>query len=365
MIDLISWGVVLLMAAPLASPIEFEPANNPKRPDVVISLSEKLQQQLPVGAIDSAQGEEILRLQLESPETEQSVPILGHYQVKSGKLIFTPRFSLTAGERYRAIVKTPDGKTYQATYQVPKPEANRPRVKKVYPSTNRLPANLLKFYIHFSQPMRESEQIFTDIQLLDADDSPLPFPWRRTEIWNEEATRLTLFIHPGRIKQGVNLREELGTVLKPNQTYTLRITAKLKSAQGQPLEKEYRKTFTTTEVDSNRPLPQEWNLIVPDGGTRDALKIAFPESLDRHLLTRCLKIEDQEGRSLEGQISLDKQESRWNFTPNQPWQAAKYRLQVHPILEDLAGNTPERIFDTDLQQPRGVKPQLTREFQPK
>jgi len=36
-----------------------------------------------------------------------------------------------------------------------------------------------------------------------------------------DAKRLSLWIHPGRIKNGVNLREELGPVLEPNRKYTL------------------------------------------------------------------------------------------------------------------------------------------------
>jgi hypothetical protein len=54
------------------------------------------------------------------------------------------------------------------------------------------------------------------------DGKDIPDPWRRTELWNEDATRLTLWIHPGRVKEGVNLREEFGAVLDPERkTYYL------------------------------------------------------------------------------------------------------------------------------------------------
>ena len=71
-----------------------------------------------------------------------------------------------------------------------------PRLTAIYPTAHTLPANHLKFYLHFSQPMRQG--VFLDhCRLLDDHDQPVTEPFRETELWNEDGTRLTLWFHPG------------------------------------------------------------------------------------------------------------------------------------------------------------------------
>ena len=74
---------------------------------------------------------------------------------------------MTPGERYRAVL-TIGGKESFSEYVVPARKAAAPAtVAVVYPSADELPANLLKFYLHFSKPMREGPAIFDHFQLLD------------------------------------------------------------------------------------------------------------------------------------------------------------------------------------------------------
>ena len=85
-----------------------------------------------------------------------------------------------------------------------------PSVLMIYPSTDVLPANLLKFYLQFSRPMRETDAIFDHIRIIDDQGNVIEDPWRRAPLWSNDGTRLTLLIHPGRIKTGVNLNLDLG-----------------------------------------------------------------------------------------------------------------------------------------------------------
>ncbi|MFN7131543.1 MAG: hypothetical protein ACK4N5_05630, partial [Myxococcales bacterium] len=55
-----------------------------------------------------------------------------------------------------------------------------------------LPENLLKFYLHFSKPMRPTDAIFEQIELRTEDGKPVAAPWRRTELWSEDGKRLLL-----------------------------------------------------------------------------------------------------------------------------------------------------------------------------
>jgi hypothetical protein len=101
--------------------------------------------------------------------------------------------------------------------------AEAPRLEAIYPSGDTVPANHLKFYLHFSAPMREG--VFLEhCRLLDATGKPVLEPFRETELWSEDHRRLTLWLHPGRQKTGVNLNDEFGPVLQPNQSYTLVIS---------------------------------------------------------------------------------------------------------------------------------------------
>jgi hypothetical protein len=52
--------------------------------------------------------------------------------------------------------------------------------------------------------------------------------------------------------------------------------------------------------------------------------------------------------TVDGQVSIDRQETRWLFTPRQPWIAGDYRLVVDTALEDLAGNSIALAFDIDV-----------------
>jgi hypothetical protein len=58
-------------------------------------------------------------------------------------------------------------------------------------------------------------------------------------------------------------------------------------------------------------------------------------------------------------------ERSWSFTPEQSWRAASYTLVTDANLEDLAGNTPAKPFEVDLDNAVSAQPpQLERTFSP-
>jgi hypothetical protein len=52
-----------------------------------------------------------------------------------------------------------------------------------------------------------------------------------------------------------------------------------------------------------------------------------------------------------GKVTVGADERSWSFEPARPWDAAAYTVTVNGKLEDVAGNTPLRPFDMDLQAP--------------
>ena len=82
-------------------------------------------------------------------------PMLGTYRVEDKLIRFVPRYPLLEGQRYRAEYMRDGGAS--ASFMIPKRTTSPTRVVQIYPSTDVLPENLLRFYIHFSAAMREGE----------------------------------------------------------------------------------------------------------------------------------------------------------------------------------------------------------------
>jgi hypothetical protein len=297
-------------------------------------------------------------------------PLLGSYAFAGDAVRFTPRFPLAPGVRYRAVFH-PDrlrnragpAEAIETAIQLEKPpRADAAFVDRVYPSADALPENQLKFYLHFSFPMSRGEA-YEHIHLLDADGKPVerPFLELGEELWDAEGRRFTLLIDPGRIKRGLKPREDLGPALMEGKRYTLVIDRDWPDADGEPLKAEHRKTFAVGPPLETTPDPKTWRVASPTAGGRAPLIVTFPGPLDHALLHRLLWVED-DGRRVPGSIAVTKAETRWTFTPAQPWAAGDYRLVADTRLEDLAGNGIGRPFEVDVLHPveDGVKAEVVR-----
>lgn len=297
-------------------------------------------------------------LERDRPTTGEQPAILGSHYVRDGVLHFEPRFSFAPGNRYRAVFDPA---------RLPRPLKQVPlslrfadaRVKKpptvvsqVYPTADKLPENQLKFYIHFSAPMVRGD-VYKHLHLLGPEGKAIRFPFLELgeELWNPDGTRLTLFFDPGRIKRGLKPREEAGPALQEGKKYTLVIDSSWKDADDEPLKAAYRKPFTVGAADASCPDPKKWRLEVPAANTAKALGVRFRKPLDHALLQRMLWVSDAHGRKVTGVVAVSDGETRWQFTPRVPWQAATYYLKADTRLEDLAGNSIGRPFEVDVVRP--------------
>ena len=279
-------------------------------------------------------------------------PILG----TQNRNIFTPRFPLTPGVSYRAVFTPAQGPPVTHRFTIARTNTKPAVVEQVFPTTSTLPENQLKFYLHFSAPMSKGEA-YRHIQLLDASRQPtqLPFLELDEELWDRDARRLTLFFDPGRIKRGLVPHNEAGAPLIPGQHYTLVIDAAWPDATGQPLSQAFTKHFTVVPADRTAPTLASWKLSQPKPNTREPLTINFPEPLDRALLDRMIRV-----KNVAGAITVEQHETRWLFTPTQAWRTGRYEIEIDSILEDLAGNKLNRLFDVDVfdKVDKQVVPQL-------
>jgi hypothetical protein len=272
-------------------------------------------------------------------------PMLGAYSVEGGALVFRPRFPLASGVKYRAVFRISGSAPLEAVFDGPKPvAAPATRVARVYPSGAVLPSNQLRLYVYFSAPMQRGG-VWEHIKLLDESGKPLMLPFLEIdqELWNPDHTRLTILFDPGRIKRGVTPQQEMGPAIVEGKRYTLVIDGGLRDARGVPLRQAFRKEFRGTAAIRTAIGLQQWKITAPSAGSRAPLVVDFPRPLDYGLLEHVMSVKD-----VPGSVSIEAGETRWRFTPSQPWRAGDHTLVIDMALEDQAGNRIGRPFDVDI-----------------
>jgi hypothetical protein len=321
---------------------------------------------VPQGRLTQEQGERLLTVHLLTDDAKGQKALgpamLGSYEATENQLTFKPRFSLEPGQSYRAVWKGA-GQSATSDHAIPKAAAKAPpRVLKIYPTADVLPANHLKFYIYFDRPMRGGKEIFDHVELVDDKGKVIIDAWLLDEIWDEENNCLIIYIHPGRIKWGVLLRELLGPVLFENRNYSLVVRGRLTDVAGNKIGADVVKKFRTTPEDRVRIDLSQWKLTAPKAGTRELVTLGFPKAIDHRGMQNRLHVVDDSGKQVDGTITFGKEEKTWHFTPAQPWQEKAYHIDVDERLEDVAGNTPEKAFDVDLKAPKLAPQKLRFDF---
>jgi hypothetical protein len=352
-----------LLPDPLPQP-RIQADKDPTKVTVEAKLPADALKDLPAGKWTQDQGETWLRFAVVKKDGT-GLPMVGTYQRKDDLLSFVPRYPLEPGTLYRASFGTDAAKAASSEYRVPERAQSAPAtIVKILPSGDVLPANHLKLYVYFSAPMRGGRDIFDQICIIDADGNEVADPWLRDELWDEKDQVLIIYIHPGRIKWGLLLRETLGPVLLPDKDYSFVVRGTMLDAMGQKLGKDHVKKFRTTAEERTRIPMTGWKLQAPVAGSRQPLKVEFPRVLDHIGQEKFLVVKDAAGQVVKGTIAVGAGEKTWSFTPQEPWRAGEHGLHVDPRLEDVAGNTPVRPFDVDLKAPEQKAQSLVLKFTP-
>jgi hypothetical protein len=277
-------------------------------------------------------------------------PLLGSYSVEQGTLIFRPSFPAAPGVRYRAVFHPPGIAAIEKSFDgPPKDTRSLARVTHVYPSASVLPSNQLRLYIYFSAPMSRGVAA-QYVHILDKNGKALEgteavlLPSQ--ELWDPGLQRLTMTFDPGRIKRGLTSNERLGPPIAEGKRYTLVIDREWPDSRGAAMIETFRKTFRGGPAQRSTPDPKQWRVTAPPSGTTDALVVDFPNPMNYPLLQRMLQVSGPQG-SVNGAVSIAREEMQWRFTPRDPWKPGNYRLVVDTGLEDLAGNHIGQPFDID------------------
>jgi hypothetical protein len=278
---------------------------------------------------------------------DAKTPLFGSVTRDGDVVRFAPSLPLVPGETYRVELQTADG-AWRTHSLALKPAQDEAPTVSITPSPTVLPANALKLYLHFSQPMEQG--VFLDrIRLFRKDGTEVTGPFRETELWSPDGQRLTLWLHPGRQKTGVNLNTEEGPVLVAGESYTLEIAPSWRSASAVPLGKPHTFRVQASAPDHACPEPRRWQITAPRARTREPLLLRFDEPLDPAMLQSALRVQHA-GQVMKGSVSVPPASESWSFVPAESWQPGRYEITIDPLLEDLAGNNLQHPFEVDRDQ---------------
>lgn len=321
-------------------------------PDLMVSVSRYLQAG---GLLQSIFRVKVVRT---GELIDDTLPdVLGRYQVLEDGVRFIPHFPFEPGISYQASFDPrPFGRpelsdVLTLEFSLPREQSALPaEVKRIFPSSDYLPENLLRFYVCFSNSMQRG-RVEAEISLLGPDGGPAPDVLYRApvELWDRSMRYLTILLDPGRLKRGVGPNRELGPPLNVGQEYTLAVGSGMVDLSGRRLCETFYKRFRVTEAVRQPIAVEQWKIAPPVTKTRQPLVLMFPRPLDWALLSQTLTIVSTDEKSIDGRFVVDQDERRWSFTPASPWAAGYYHVRVASSLEDVCGNSLVAAFDRPLR----------------
>lgn len=229
-----------------------------------------------------------------------------------------------------------------------KAQDTKPKVIAIYPTTDSIPVNILRFYIQFSAPIQEMD-ILKHIELLDENNKNITgvFYENQYELWNENRTKVTLIVDPGRVKLGLLANNKMGRAFDEGKNYSLKIDSLLLGFNNQPLANSYSKKFTAVKEDIVPPDTKKWKLSLPISNTTEPIVIDFKDKIDHISANTLIKI-FRDNKEIKGKMFLQNHEQKAIFIPYKKFKKGSYQLIVNYRLEDIAANSVNQVFDHKL-----------------
>jgi hypothetical protein len=227
-----------------------------------------------------------------------------------------------------------------------------PAVTAVHPATGDVPANFLRLYVDFSEPMG-GDDVFEHVRLLDAAGRPMADSLRELEFWSRNRTRLMVYVHPGRVKTGLAMGNEFGPVLEQGKTYTFEIAPGMKSIRGRKVRDGVRREFRVGPPSTARLDLGRWKIAARP----DRVELETDVWMDQSGLETWLQ-----AVGVAGTWAVDGR--RVTFTPAAPMAPGSYTLMADARMEDVCGNSFQRSFETKAGSEASENPPATvsREF---
>ena len=281
--------------------------------------------------------------------------VAGRFTLAGEAVNFVPRFPFVAGTRYSLLVDPGAGGMPEcyAILRPPPQESPTTEVLGIFPTTPTVPVNLLRVYVKFSAPMSEGwagRAIRVCRESTGASLEGVFLP-PEPELWDPQRERLTMLLDPGRIKRGLVPNLEMGYPLAEGEPIRVVISPEFRDAAGQTLKAGLERRYQVGPALRSRINPGRWQLTPPVCGTLQPLVVNFGRPMDHALLLHTVWVGSADGKAVPGTALPGKDERSWRFAPSAPWEMGEHQLVIEPHLEDVAGNTPVRVFDRDVLKP--------------
>jgi hypothetical protein len=211
---------------------------------------------------------------------------------------------------------------------------------RISPQAKVLPANTLRFYIHFPRP-GEAHFDRDQLRLLNEEEQVVrdPFLVLSQELWSPDGRRLTVLMEPGRIKRGIGAGPSHDPALVVGRTYSIVIAALAQTA---------RHTFRVSDPVLEAIDETAWRLVSPTVGTRDPVVVHFDRVMDAALCDDEIAVLTLSGEPVRTRASLASDGTALQLIPSLPWSGGELRLVVSERLEDVCGNRLGEALDHDL-----------------
>jgi len=211
---------------------------------------------------------------------------------------------------------------------------------RISPGADILPANTLRFYLHFPRPgeacfdrdhlwlLTEQEQIVPD-----------PFLVLSQELWSGDGRRLTILMEPGRIKRGLGADPSHEPALVVGRSYSLVVTARGRTA---------RRAFRVSDPVLEAVDEKLWRVTAPAVGSLDPLVVHFDRVMDAALCEDELRVLAPSGEVVPTRaVPAHDGTTAW-FIPSHLWRAGEHRLVASERFEDVCGNRLGEALDHDV-----------------
>jgi hypothetical protein len=207
---------------------------------------------------------------------------------------------------------------------------------RISPEAKVLPANTLRFYIHFPWP-GEAHFDRDQLWLLNEEERVVrdPFLVLSQELWSLDGRRLTVLMEPGRIKRGLGA----DPALVVGRTYSLVVTALGQSA---------RHTFRVSDPVLEAIKETCWRIVSPTVGSLDPTVVHFDRVMDAAICEDEIAVLAPSGEIVLTRVSLASDGTATELIPSYPWSAGQHRLVVSERLEDICGNRLGEALDHEL-----------------
>lgn len=294
------------------------------------------------GNLDISKCKQWLGLYSINENSVSTFAVIGQYLYRDSVLSFQPTFEMDPNLQFELRYSEANKISYQVNQHSDsfKSEA---MISTIFPNSEKIPLNILTFYIEFNKPMIPIKDAYKKVKLFEKNNNEMQNVWRQKSFWINGNKTLVLMIHPGRVKNGIRATSELGDLFEVGTIITMQIMNGLVAEDGSETIRATTKNYTIAELDKTIPKFKKTTIKKPRQNTNDTLQFSFSEVMDYGLVNKWLLVKLDNDTFAGDFISIDGIE--WKFVPKKKWISGVFYLVIGSKAGDLCHNQLDRRFE--------------------